>query len=37
MVSDNITALQRGTNLEDNLPRCFDHFVSMDLGVVDIN
>lgn len=30
-------ALKRGTNMEDNLPRRFDHFMNIGLRIMDVS
>ena len=36
-IQDAAIILRRGTNMEDNFPRCFDHLMNIDLEVVDIS
>ena len=37
MIWDDVVVLYRGTNVDDDFPRCIDRFVNSDLEVVDIS
>ena len=37
MILDDVMVLHRGTNLDDNFPRRFNHFLISDLGVVGVS